>query len=187
MGSFCSKEVDELCEVTPNTDVLRRRRFSSDTDHHMHGDSLEHLKLLGSFHDAVTDGNTGMLAYHVDDNPNVDLVNTKYNEETPMHSAVRRRQYKVLQYLLDQGANANALDHEGGDTPLHVASRNGDLKAVEMLCQHNADKSIQNECDESALSIALQQDTRQHRDVAIYLEPDADTLHMLKEKNRTSR
>lgn len=41
-----------------------------------------------------------------------------------------------------------------GDTPLIIAARNGNTEIVEMLLNHGADLTLQNDSGESALDVA---------------------------------
>jgi ankyrin repeat protein len=63
---------------------------------------------------------------------------------TPLHWAAINAQVAACRYLLDQGAEVDAL---GGDlvaTPMQWAARNGYLYIIQLLISHNADPTI---CD----------------------------------------
>jgi palmitoyltransferase len=63
---------------------------------------------------------------------------------TPLHWAAINAQVAACRYLLEQGAEVDAL---GGDlvaTPMQWASRNGYLYIIQLLIAHNADPTI---CD----------------------------------------
>lgn len=62
---------------------------------------------------------------------------------TPLHWAAINAQVPACRYLLDQGAEVDAL---GGDliaTPMQWAARNGYLYVIHLLIAHNADPTIQ--------------------------------------------
>lgn len=61
---------------------------------------------------------------------------------TPLHWAAINAQLAACRYLLDQGAEVDAL---GGDlvaTPMQWAARNGYLYIIQLLIAHNADPNI---------------------------------------------
>ncbi|KAK7448470.1 palmitoyltransferase akr1 [Stygiomarasmius scandens] len=61
---------------------------------------------------------------------------------TPLHWAAINAQVAACRYLLDQGAEVDAL---GGDlvaTPIQWAARNGYLYIIQLLIAHNADPTI---------------------------------------------
>ncbi len=62
---------------------------------------------------------------------------------TPLHSAAAGRHARVVQVLLEAGADPNARQ-SGGWTPLHSAARNGDVASVRLLVASGADPSARN-------------------------------------------
>lgn len=66
--------------------------------------------------------------------------------------------------LLARGANINAR-HTNNDTPLHLAAREGHLDAVKLLIEKNADTSLLNNFQRTALMESL----REHQDEQINL------------------
>eukprot|EP01083_Nonionella_stella_P082486 227669_1 len=151
-SSFCT-ERNTLESNQPEEGLIRKRTRN---------DSSE----LRSFHGAIATGNKSVVMRLVKDNPKI--VDSKYNEQSPLTCAVKNKQYKIIKYLLSKHAFINVKDGESGDTPLHVAVRHADLKAVRILCkQYNADQSIENEYDETPIHIAMEQDTHE---IASYLQ-----------------
>lgn len=72
------------------------------------------------------------------------------NSWTPLHRVVFRipedpedRYIDVIRFFLRHGADVNAQDAEHS-TPLHIASREGCLKAVDILLEHGADARMKN-------------------------------------------
>ena len=60
----------------------------------------------------------------------------------------------VLSSLIENGADVNACTHDN-QTPLMMASRNGDVNAVTFLVEHGANMDIQNEDGDTALHYAV--------------------------------
>lgn len=65
------------------------------------------------------------------------------NGETPTHllASARTSSPLVLAYLLQHDANVN-ITNRYGETPLHLAVRNGRAELVEMLLEHGADMTV---------------------------------------------
>ena len=65
-----------------------------------------------------------------------------YEKRTPLHQAAMRGRKDVVEVLLDQGANVNAVD-SNGETPLLIAIGPQDMKnpkdILELLLTHGAD------------------------------------------------
>ena len=67
--------------------------------------------------------------------------------QTPLYHACHNNQIKIVQLLLESGADPNA-ENEGGDTPLHTAclhrlSNECDPEIIDLLLQHGAVLSIE--------------------------------------------
>ena len=62
----------------------------------------------------------------------------------------------TIRLLLDQGADANAQDSEGGSTALMRASDNGHRDIVQLLCERGADVNAKDKEGETALHLAAQ-------------------------------
>ncbi|XP_046853942.1 B-cell lymphoma 3 protein-like isoform X2 [Xenia sp. Carnegie-2017] len=63
--------------------------------------------------------------------------------QTPLHLAVLTCQPKITDYLLQNGANIDAIDRNG-QTALHLACRNADLEATHVLRKFSATKASRN-------------------------------------------
>jgi len=86
----------------------------------------------------------------VADNPNLGFE----SGQTALHFAAGRGQTGLLQLLVDQGANVNAID-QPGNTPLHRAVENGDLIAAGILLDKGADVNAKDFANNTTLHLAL--------------------------------
>lgn len=72
---------------------------------------------------------------------------------TPLHVAAMRWTPRVLQVLLDGGADINAATADGM-TPLHLAARFGRAEIVRLLIEKGADPSVRNKSGATPIDIA---------------------------------
>ena len=78
--------------------------------------------------------------------------------EGPLHLAVERGDYVIVELLLKNGADrfVNALDYLS-KTPLHYClSTNGNSSIVELLLNHGADLYARDSCNRTSISYAAQ-------------------------------
>ena len=97
---------------------------------------------------------------------NVDSRSTNAMKNTPLHAGIAGRKTKVIQVLIDRGADLNARQH-GGWTALHGAAQSGSRDIVELLLAHGADPNLRAENNQAALDLALMHG---HQEVAALLE-----------------
>ena len=72
-------------------------------------------------------------------------VNVKDSEGTEaLHSAALGGCYEIVELLLREGADVNAIQKVGGGTPLHLAALGGNFKVVELLIARGADVNAKN-------------------------------------------
>jgi ankyrin repeat protein len=64
---------------------------------------------------------------------------TKERHETPLHLAVQKNHFPMVNFLVERGANIEAKTNEGW-TPLHLAAEKGHKDVVECLIMNGADK-----------------------------------------------
>jgi hypothetical protein len=58
---------------------------------------------------------------------------------TPLHWCVYRNTFETVKYLIDNGANVNAVNVKEGASVLHWAAIAGDVKVLVCLLKHGAD------------------------------------------------
>ena len=85
-------------------------------------------------------------------NSNLILFNFVFvviNKQSPLHYAAMIGNSKISEFLLQNGADINAVDKEN-NTPLHEASRKGRLNVVQVLLAHGADATLKGYGGETA-------------------------------------
>lgn len=83
----------------------------------------------------------------------------------PLHAAVAGKREDLVEILVSQGADVNAVQ-EGGWTPLHEAADRGHLELVQILIEHGAFINPRKDDGETPRAIAAR---KGHKDVADYL------------------
>lgn len=77
---------------------------------------------------------------------------------TPLHVAAKYGHFKIMEYLLENGANVRVVctgRNYNGYTPLHFACQGNHLKCVRLLLRHNADVKAINSGDIEPIHIAV--------------------------------
>ncbi len=77
------------------------------------------------------------------------------NGRTPLHWAARGGHFEVLQYLVDRGADLNAIDNNG-IAPLHSLARSGQTEAARLLIDKGADIDIKDPVKLTPLNMAAE-------------------------------
>lgn len=85
---------------------------------------------------------------------------------TPMHSAVWGGHTKIIQLLLQSGADPNVRE-QGDHSPLHVAAQNGNLEIINALIYGGADLDAKSKDGKIPLDLALEAG---HREAARLLQ-----------------
>lgn len=93
-------------------------------------------------------GATGLGTYEevaklLKDNPRL-VAAKNHSGQTLLHVAVGYGHPSIVQFLLNEGADANATDQDGS-TPLHSAAMGGHLEIAKLLLDHKADVNATNE------------------------------------------
>jgi len=84
---------------------------------------LQQLLNSNLAHSLASTGRLNELKLIIETNSELKLVDLQDpNGWTPLHEAARAGHVEVMEYLLEQGADINALSH-GGDTPLLLAAQ----------------------------------------------------------------
>lgn len=73
----------------------------------------------------------------IDQDPSL-LKTTEWDNATLLHDAVGHNCKELAAYLLDKGADANAVKTDGV-TPLHIAAQRGNIEIAELLLEHGAE------------------------------------------------
>ncbi|XP_078061691.1 uncharacterized protein bcl3 [Mustelus asterias] len=81
----------------------------------------------------------------------IDLEIRNYDGYTPLHVAVNSCHREIAAYLLDQGADVDAVDIKSGRTPLVHAAESNHLDMVNLLLEHGANVNLQTYSGNTAL------------------------------------
>ncbi|WRT63294.1 uncharacterized protein IL334_000199 [Kwoniella shivajii] len=95
-----------------------------------------------SVHALAQRGDTPSLSALLRENPTLDLSQRDEQDITPLHWASINAHMGTCRFLLDNGADVDAVGGELKATPLQWAARNGHLYVVHLLLSHGADPNI---------------------------------------------
>jgi len=93
------------------------------------------------------------------------------NPTSPLHMAALKGQCKIIDILLNKGADINNLD-QTGRTPLHCAVEGERMDAVTKLVERGADVKIKDVKGISALAMAVEKGMEDA--VVLFIEAGAD-------------
>jgi ankyrin repeat protein len=82
---------------------------------------------------AAASGDLATVRGSVDMDPAL-LKSREWDNATLLHDAVGHNQLEVAKYLLDKGADVNAVTADGL-TPLHMAAQNGNINIIKLLLE----------------------------------------------------
>ena len=91
--------------------------------------------------EAAAQCNAKMVMRLLDENPALINFSLPEYEQQPLHEAAHWGCKKVVELLLDRGAEINALDHRRM-TPLHHAAETAETKVVKTLLKRGANPSF---------------------------------------------
>ncbi|WVQ72310.1 palmitoyltransferase AKR1 [Cryptococcus sp. DSM 104548] len=87
-------------------------------------------------------GDTAGIAALLRDNPTLDVSGHDSQDVTPLHWAAINAHIATCRFLLDSGADVDAIGGELRATPMQWAARNGHLYVVHLLLSRGADPNI---------------------------------------------
>ena len=96
----------------------------------------------------------------------IDPNSTNKNNQTALHLASENDHKNVSKYLLTHAKCNPNLRDISGNTPLYVASQNGDLECVKLIIETSVDLNMTNESNRTALHIAC---INGHKGIVEYL------------------
>ena len=110
-----------------------------------------------------------------DEPPGITLESTDSNGDTPLHVYLWRSDDQAARFLVELGANVNAVG-DMGETPLYVAIRNAEAKTIAALLAAGARTDVMSEFGQSPSQLAetLGRETVFHE--ALRLAQDAGKL-----------
>jgi ankyrin repeat protein len=82
---------------------------------------------------AATSGDLSTVREAVNRDPTL-LKATEWDNATLLHDAVGQKHRDIAAYLLDKGADVNAVTKDGL-TALHMAAQNGDIVIIKLLLE----------------------------------------------------
>lgn len=85
---------------------------------------------------AASAGDIAKLRRDIDDDPEL-IKATEWDGRTLLHDAADKSQASTAQYLLDRGADVNAVTGDGR-TALHMAAQRGDISMIKLLLSRDA-------------------------------------------------
>jgi ankyrin repeat protein len=107
------------------------RNGAFDKDHRNHnGESLFHL--------AAYNGDVDVMRFLVDEGQVADVRAMAMDKVTPLHRAAEFNHVNAVRYLVEQGADIEAIDTSDGDSSLHYAVREGAMDVVHYLIAQGA-------------------------------------------------
>ena len=119
--------------------------------------------LTDDFITTIEEGNVTMFKQYVQQYPSKDLINKRlnnphYDGDRCLDIAIKNKQYEIMICILKYGTSVNKQHKITGDTALHLAGKQGDLKTLKILGAFGVDKNILNKDGDKAIDIAIDAD-----------------------------
>ncbi len=92
-----------------------------------------------------------------------------------LYSAIEKGNVEMVRILVEAGADINAADGFGGNTPLHEAVEQGDAEIVRILVAAGADVHAEGYFDRTPLTLAAEEGATEILQILLGTGPDADT------------
>uniref|UniRef100_A0A8C0HDA3 Uncharacterized protein n=1 Tax=Chelonoidis abingdonii TaxID=106734 RepID=A0A8C0HDA3_CHEAB len=138
------KRSPEICSVLieHSVDVNMADKDSCSPLHFAAQNGDDRIVRLLLDHQAQADSQEreGWTPLHLAD-PNSDLERKQKNHQTPLHFAVEKGKFRVVQYLLNSGASVSCLD-ENHYSALHMAAVKGKYLIGEKLIKYRANVDL---------------------------------------------
>ena len=143
--------------MTPAVVALAGRHFELAQVLHLNGSSVVPRGYSNNtpLHAAAYDGDLEMVRVLLEYEINVDVQNDAGC--TPLDFASRdghRDDSRVVQLLIEHGADPNTRASRSGFAPLHRASENGRIEVVRLLIEHGANVEAQDKYGRTPLNVA---------------------------------
>lgn len=84
-----------------------------------------------------------------------DINQVNWNGWTPLHAACAEGYIEATQVLIQAGAKLDCVTKDRGDTPLHLAAGNGNLRVVKELLEHCVDINSRNNNGSTPLFLSV--------------------------------
>jgi len=151
LNSNLSQEIDEK---NAKIDELKKRKRQYKDELKKKSKEFEEINkscnLITSFHVAACKGDIFSIEYLLGKGIDINLkyLEEKYEEiyvegASPLHFAVHFRKMEVIQFLLNKGADINAIDNLS-QNPLHIAVEKNNIEIVKYLVEKNAPVNMPN-------------------------------------------
>ena len=92
-----------------------------------------------------------------------------------LYTAIEKGDHEMVRLLVEAGADVNAAEGFGGNTPLHEAVEQGDAEIVKILVAAGADVNAEGYFDRTPLSLAAEEGATEIMQILLGSGPDADT------------
>lgn len=139
-----------------HSDQVKRKKKKGKRPEDIPGGRLKDLGYPEELVDAWTSASRGNLKEvkrFVDRGNNINMLPGCYPNGTLLHQAAQRGHIEVVEYLVGQKADVNALD-DVRNTPLHRAARFGKTDIVRCLLKNKANLEPLNEMDRTPWELA---------------------------------
>ena len=114
-------------------------------------------KELASIHWAAAAGNFEIVKYLLSEEVNESANLIRSNNFSPLHSASMNGYTKIVELLIEKGANVNVQTDPQRYAPIHSASFGGHLETIKVLVKNGANLELRNYRNELPIDTAKRQ------------------------------